>query len=162
MNKVPQFLTFSAAIAFALWAVITIDAWLAAQGPAAAYGRIAVVLAVATAGAAQWRRSLRREYCGLNSDESIAVSPGCSPAKEDVLRELLLAIEHIQSIRILLEISHAHRQPVPLAVSANLNLVLKSLRKACTQLSRETAREVVQPIRHKPAWDAARTETVRD
>jgi hypothetical protein len=43
--------------------------------------------------------------------------------------ELALAVEHIQSIRVLLEVSSSHDQPVPRAVLVNLQLVLKSLRK---------------------------------
>lgn len=43
--------------------------------------------------------------------------------------ELLFAMEHIQSIRVLLEVGAAHHQPVPRAALINLELVLKNLRK---------------------------------
>lgn len=43
--------------------------------------------------------------------------------------ELYLAIEHIQSIRVLLQVSASYNQPIPTAVPVNLDLVLKHLRK---------------------------------
>lgn len=46
--------------------------------------------------------------------------------------DLALALEHLQSIRVLLQVSAAHRQPVPPAVLINLDLVLKNLRKAAS------------------------------
>lgn len=42
-------------------------------------------------------------------------------------RELSLAAEHVQSIRLLLEISRSHQQPIPGAALRNLELVSKHL-----------------------------------
>jgi hypothetical protein len=43
--------------------------------------------------------------------------------------ELALAIEHLQSIRVLLDVSESYNQAIPRAVLVNLDLVLKHLRK---------------------------------
>lgn len=42
-------------------------------------------------------------------------------------RELSLASEHLHSIRLLLEISQSHQQPIPTAALRNLELVSKHL-----------------------------------
>lgn len=52
-----------------------------------------------------------------------AASLGCG-----LYADLGLAADHVESIRALLEISQAHRQPVPRAVFQNLDLVSKHLR----------------------------------
>jgi hypothetical protein len=62
--------------------------------------------------------------------------------REELGREIALAIEHLESIRVLLEISRGHQQPVPRAVPTNLDLVLKHLRTASKHLHPETPTDV--------------------
>jgi hypothetical protein len=59
-----------------------------------------------------------------------------------VLREVSLAVEHIQSIRVLLDISRAHRQPIPSAVFGNLDLVCKRLSQVQNRLSPDSVAKV--------------------
>lgn len=46
-----------------------------------------------------------------------------------IRHELALAADHVHSIRILLEVSRSHDQPIPLSVLRNLELVGKHLRE---------------------------------
>src|SRR5688572_16504282 len=71
-------------------------------------------------------------------------------ASEGLRRELALAIEHIESIRVLLEISGDHRQPAPRVALANLDLVLKHLRNAGKQLDLDTQMTVHVPAVKAP------------
>jgi hypothetical protein len=147
VSKMQRFLLRSSAIAFALASVIVVDEWLASQGAAAVYARITFIVAVAVLGAFQWRRFSRCETRDLSpADKARAMCPDCEPVNQNLVRELALAIEHIQSIRILLEISSTHQQPIPRAVPANLSLVAKHLRKACIRLSTEKETELIQPL----------------
>ena len=73
---------------------------------------------------------------------------------ENLLQEVALAIEHIRSIRVLLEISQAHRQPIPPAVPHNLALVAKHLDNAQHQLRAERAEtlaSISETVAHGPS-----------
>lgn len=67
-----------------------------------------------------------------NAEEIVEVPPGESsngtgyPA---IRHELALAADHVHSIRVLLEVSRSHDQPIPLSVLRNLDLVGKHLRE---------------------------------
>ena len=95
-----------------------------------------------------WRRSGRK----LKPDTSelsdrVADLPSDASAENEsilavtVLTEVSLAIEHIQSIQVLLDISRVHRQPVPNAVFGNLDLVCKRLRQIQNRLSPDSSRQ---------------------
>lgn len=145
-GTIRQLFTCCLFIASALCVVIIADEWLAAHGPAAVYGRIGLIIGVAAAGAVHcYRSDLGRCSSGplIDNDESQAMSLGSPVRNEELVRDLSLAIEHIESIRVLLEISRAHQQPVPRAIPANLDLVLKNLQKAREQLSTQKPRELI-------------------
>jgi len=95
-----------------------------------------------------WRRSGPK----LKSDtrepsDSVADLRSEVPAENEsilaatVLTEVSLAIEHIQSIQVLLDISRVHRQPVPNAVFGNLDLVCKRLRQIQNRLSPDSSKQ---------------------
>jgi len=90
-------------------------------------------------------RKLKPDTSGLS--DSIADLPSEAPAENEsilaatVLTEVSLAIEHIQSIQILLDISRVHRQPVPNAVFGNLDLVGKRLRQIQNRLSPDSSKQ---------------------
>jgi hypothetical protein len=92
-----------------------------------AYARVLLVAVAASGLAALINRCRQRAPQPVESPPAITL-----PAREQRLSpapELDLAIEHIQSIRVLLDVSSSHNQPVPRAVFVNLDLVLKHLRK---------------------------------
>jgi hypothetical protein len=92
-----------------------------------AYARVLLVIVVASVIAAMINRSRQREQQPVEPPPSKT-----RPPREQRLvpaPELGLAIEHIQSIRVLLDVSSSHKQPVPRAVFVNLELVLKHLGK---------------------------------
>ena len=114
---------FRLVVASALCAWIAIDALLAWRGAAAFSAALNLVVAV-TAYLTIWRRSGQKVKPDANEpsdgeNESVLAAP--------VRTEISLAIEHIQSIQVLLDISRAHRQPIPNAVFGNLDLVRKRL-----------------------------------
>lgn len=87
-----------------------------------------------------WRRTAagpaRRSETDVNlpakAEEIIEVPPGESSngARYPAIRhELALAADHVHSIRVLLEVSRSHDQPIPLSVLRNLDLVGKHLRE---------------------------------
>jgi hypothetical protein len=111
-------------IAVSLAGAIVLDDWLGST----TYGGFAVVAVLATVTAAVITHA-------ADSQRPTVPPPAISPARPSHLSrpplaaaELALAIEHIQSIRVLLGISSSHRQPVPHGVLVNLDLVLKHLR----------------------------------
>ncbi len=68
---------------------------------------------------------------GSGSERGIpAISPGLR-----LSGNLRLAADHVESIKVLLEVSQAHQQPIPKAAFQNLELVSKHLRQILTQLS---------------------------
>ncbi len=95
-----------------------------------------------------WHRSgrkLKPDTSGLS--DSVADLPSEAPAENEsilgatVLTEVSLAIEHLQSIQVLLDISRVHRQPVPNAVFGNLDLVCKRLRQIQNRLSANSSKQ---------------------
>jgi len=85
-----------------------------------------------------WRRTAaaRRSETDVDlpakAEEIIEVPPGESSngARYSAIRhELALAADHVHSIRVLLEVSRSHDQPIPLSVLRNLDLVGKHLRE---------------------------------
>jgi hypothetical protein len=120
---------FRLLVASALCAWIAIDALLAWRGAAAFSAALNLVVAV-TAYLTIWRRSGQKVKPDANEpsdgeNESVLAAP--------VRTEISLAIEHIQSIQVLLDISRAHRQPIPNAVFGNLDLVRKRLHEVQRQ-----------------------------
>jgi hypothetical protein len=83
--------------------------------------------------------------------------PVYSPLLPAEQRELALAIEHIQSIRVLLEISRFHRQQVPTAVLRNLELVVKSLSKLQVEAASNPALEARAELAISPESQCAHT-----
>jgi hypothetical protein len=130
-------------IVLTLWGVILADQWLAMNAPFGIFGRSGLLLGVAVAGTVLLRRFTRGESARLSpANQPNELSSEQPRASEQVLRELALAMEHLESIRVLLEISDSHQQPVPRAVPTNLRLVLKHLRSAGRQLDVETQSNV--------------------
>jgi hypothetical protein len=120
---------FRLLVASALGAWIAIDALLAWRGAAAFSAALNLVVAV-TAYLTIWRQSGQKLKPDANEpsdgeNESVLAAP--------VRTEISLAIEHIQSIQVLLDISRAHRQPIPNAVFGNLDLVRKRLHEVQRQ-----------------------------
>ena len=109
----------------ALAAVVSVDDWFGARP----YPRLIILAAAAFAFVAVIQRSQRSSESAeppgpSTCAASTTYSPGAFFASEPGL-----AIEHIQSILVLLHVSASHNQPVPRAVLVNLELVLKSLSK---------------------------------
>jgi hypothetical protein len=128
---------------FTIWGVIVADQWLALNAPFGICGRLGLVLGVAATGTVLLYRFTRSGLASPSpANEPNALLSDKPRAGEQVPRVLALAIEHLESIRVLLEISDSHQQPLPRAVPTNLNLVLKHLRSAGRQLHAETHRDV--------------------
>jgi hypothetical protein len=102
-----------------------IDDWLSHT----LYSRLVLIAAAALVSDALINRSNRRP----RQPDSPPLPTPALPSESSHLpvspSELSLAIEHIQSIRVLLDVSASHNQPIPRAVLVNLDLVLKNLRK---------------------------------
>ena len=95
-----------------------------------------------------WRRSGPKLKSAMREpSDSVADLRSEVPAENEsilaatVLTEVSLAIEHIQSIQVLLDISRVHRQPVPGAVFGNLDLVCKRLRQIQNRLSPDFSKQ---------------------
>ena len=95
-----------------------------------------------------WRRSGRKLKPQTSElADTVADLPSEAPAENEsilgaaVLTEVSLAIEHLQSIQVLLDISRVHRQPVPGAVFGNLDLVCKRLRQIQNRLSPDLSKQ---------------------
>ncbi len=73
--------------------------------------------------------SLSRE-AGRDSGRRIAVTSTC----QQLCGNLRLAADHVESIRVVLEVSQTHQQPIPRAAFQNLELVSKNLREIQRQL----------------------------
>jgi hypothetical protein len=111
---------------------------LASSRPLALYSRVALVIGLATALTWYWRSLSSARMDPEPSAIPRAPHENIPPTMdENLVREVALAIEHIRSIRVLLEISRAHRQPIPPAVPHNLALVAKHLENAQQQLTGE-------------------------
>jgi hypothetical protein len=105
-----------------LAAVLAVDDWFGVTFPA----RLLLSMAAALAVVALIGRSSRIQQ----PSPSPLTIPSRSPAPGfHESSELNLAIEHIESIRVLLQVSEAHNQPIPAAVPLNLDLVVKHLRR---------------------------------
>ncbi len=104
------------------------------------YARLTSLTAFATcASLLIWRR-LNEKSRPADPEAVRGDDMSLRPEIPNVLQELTLAIEHIESITVLLEIARLHKQHVPAAVLSNLELVLKSLRKVqCEQPSLRSA-----------------------
>ena len=115
-----------------LGGVLIVDGWLSGF-----FARLALV-AVAAAALAWWfgKTGPRRDEASPET-ASPAGPVVSSAAAENLLGEVALALDHIRSIRILLEISQTHQQPVPPAVQHNLGLVAKHLESAQKQCTSE-------------------------
>ena len=99
---------------------------------------------VLAAALARFRIARRRDKAKAGTDE--AGNP--PPLPEGWLqRELSLAAEHVNSIRLLLEIARQHHQPVPNAAITNLEMVGKQLGEILRRLG--AAGEVTAP-EHRP------------
>jgi hypothetical protein len=120
---------FRLLVASTLCAWIAIDALLAWRGDTALSVALNMVVAV-TAYLTIGRRSGQKLKPDANEP---SVSENESVLAAPVRTEIWLAIEHIQSIQVLLDISRAHRQPIPNAVFGNLDLVRKRLHEVQRQ-----------------------------
>jgi len=103
---------------------------------------------MASASLVIWRRSERKLKPDTSEpSDSVADLSSEAPAENEsilaatVLTEVSLAIEHIQSIQALLDISRVHRQPIPSAVFGNLDLICKRLRQIQNRLSPDSSRQ---------------------
>jgi hypothetical protein len=151
MQRVYTSWVFAAAV---LCAALVVDDWAAASQSTAVYTRIALIVFAASV----------LTLLGRDSEPD-AGSPAAAPVEgsyrkfapaiiDNHLREIALALDHIRSIRVLLEISQTHRQPIPSAVPRNLELVAKHLDNAQQQLTFEP---VDMPSLDIPAPAPART-----
>ena len=111
--------------AIGLAAVLAIDDWLSPT----VYSRLVLIAAAALMIGALINRSNQRRQLPDSPPLPTPALPTESSHLEVSPSELALAIEHIQSIRVLLDVSASHNQPIPHAVLVNLDLVLKHLRK---------------------------------
>lgn len=112
----------------------------------AAYLTPVTAAAAATIVAIAWPREQRGEPA-LSIARRTQGERGGTTHRQLPSSELKLAVEHIQSILVLLQISADHKQPVPRAVLVNLDLVLKNL----TKLTGDAP----------SAWEASKTATTR-
>jgi hypothetical protein len=103
------------------------------------YSRLLIIAAAASALVAVARRSRPEPPVAATPHPSISVESRNS-IPDLPAAELGLAIEHIQSIRVLLQVSASYNQPVPRAILVNLDLVHKNLRKL-SEASLSTADE---------------------
>jgi hypothetical protein len=142
-------------LAAVLCTALLVDEWLALSQSPAAFGRAALVIGLATALNWYWPRA-----SSARTDPEPSAMPGVTDGiippvgDENLLKEVALAIEHIRSIRALLEISQTHRQPIPLAVPHNLALVAKHLDNAQHQLRAERAETLAaisETVAHRPS-----------
>ena len=126
-------------IASMLWFVVIIDQWLTSNALFGIYGRIGLILSVAATATIvfyRWRcRQLAKRLPVMAPSQNMSDTP---PPSQQLRRELALAIQHLESIGVLLDISDGHQQPVPRAVPANVKLVLKHLRNAARQVHTDT------------------------
>jgi hypothetical protein len=106
-------------------AAITIDDWWGS----AMSDRLAIIGVIATITAAVITRFINFQRPEVRPADIFPAQPSHLSGPPLAAAELALAIEHIQSIRVLLGISSSYRQPVPHGVLVNLDLVLKHLRK---------------------------------
>jgi hypothetical protein len=111
--------------AIGLAAALAIDDWLS-HTP---YSRLVLIAGAALMISALINRSNQRRQQPDSPPLPTPALPTESSHLEVPPSELALAIEHIQSIRVLLDVSASHNQPIPRAVLVNLDLVLKHLRK---------------------------------
>ena len=111
-------------IAVSFAGAIVLDDWLGST----TFGGFAIVAVLATVTAAVITHAADPQR---PTEPPAAISPA-RPSQSSrpplAAAELALAIEHIQSIRVLLGISSSYRQPAPHGVLVNLDLVLKHLR----------------------------------
>lgn len=86
---------------------------------------------VLAAALARFRTAGRRDKAKAGTDE-----PGGPPPLPDgwLQRDLSLAAEHVNSIRLLLEIARQHQQPVPKAAITNLEMVGRQLNEMLRRL----------------------------
>jgi hypothetical protein len=108
-----------------LAAVLALDDWLSLTP----YSRLVLIGAAALVSGALINRSNQRPQQPDSPPLPTPPLPRESSYPPVSPCELSLAIEHIQSIRVLLDVSASHNQPIPRAVLVNLDLVLKHLRK---------------------------------
>ena len=96
----------------------------------------AITFAAAFVGIRRWLRAptapqgvmRERDDIGYAEDSASAADPDLSGLLRQTLRrDLSLAVEHVHSIRWLLEIAQQHQQPIPRAALTNLELVWKHL-----------------------------------
>jgi hypothetical protein len=153
---------------FALWTVTAVDKWLP-RSDVSIYGQLAWIVALATLATWHWRKHKHTLQPPVSAQDPAVISvrqPQEHASQHDgLLREVALAIEHIRSIRILLDISQAHQQPIPRAVPGNLDLVLKHLLKAQEQFSVEPTVESVDvrtKVSQTPHLRLSRTLATRD
>jgi hypothetical protein len=116
----------------ALFTFVVMDDWVAGFPSIAVWARIALVVGFAAAATCVWAIwGLRASTATADPKPSeLSASSPQAVVSQDLVRELTLALDHIRSIRVLLEISQTHRQPVPPSVPRNLELVAKYLENA--------------------------------
>jgi hypothetical protein len=126
--------------------IVVFDTLLARRSGAAFAGMATLI--VVTASFVIWRRSGQKLEPDTNEpSKGVADLPPKAPAENEailaaaVLTEVSLAVEHIQSIQVLLGISRAHQQPIPNAVFGNLDLVRKRLDEVQRWLSPESSKQ---------------------
>jgi hypothetical protein len=124
-NNWKQVLTIACAIA----GMELLDEWLAVYIPGIVL-RVALLFGLAFIAGSLWQwypatsEQSARKAIEAGDAERIAV------LDMQAISEVTIALEHLRSVRLLLEISDIHRQPLPRAVPLNLELVIKHLDNA--------------------------------
>jgi hypothetical protein len=157
------------ATALLLGSMMLVCEWLVRIGASAA-SRFALALAVIgvllPAMRRWWQRTVhaRAETSArtLPAKETSEVGCGCghadrsAPGGWEMSADLGLAADHVESIRTLLEVSEAHRHPIPRAAFQNLELVSKHLRGVQRSLESHRPGESSGPLLSAKAESPAR------
>ena len=108
---------------------VVLDAWLSIY-ISALPARVALISAFAYVAGRMWSHwSASSPQLKQPAIQTGAVADSAL-ADARMLAEVTTATEHLRSVRLLIEISEGHRQPLPRAVPVNLDLVIKHLDKA--------------------------------
>jgi hypothetical protein len=111
--------------------VIALDAWLAIY-ISALPARVTLIFSLAHIAYRMWPH-----HAGSSAQlkqPGTAVQSTCEDAR--MLAKITTALEHLRSVRLLLEISEVHRQRLPRAVPLNVELVIKRLDAARQRFQR--------------------------
>jgi len=116
-------------IAAAFAGMILLDEYLAVYVPAMA-ARLTLVLGFTFVAGFLWRQYRASLPQSIHTSIEGAHTENITTLDVQAISEITTALEHLRSVRLLLEISNNHGQPLPRAVPLNLELVIKHLDRA--------------------------------